>query len=320
MRRDDFNGECITRYREQHHMTQQKFAKKYNEKLKEAGLKSNYRDTSISMWENGNRSPQGISEMKVLANMLGMSLDELCKNVSPVKNDESLAQGTPQEKSHEESGDENQQNQSLSVSVPEKEREFSFEIAMFVAGDLKLERVYDDAQNVNEETQITVASEYWTFQPLEIDVENSNGDEGNIHLYEYHDLIAIKKAVESAQLVDEKTFRQLMCEYIASNTDVFAGKADWVEAYIDWRFTDYALGYSECFLPEDLEENFGDISDFEVSGKVIAKYYTTKGVLFRYRCAVEMNLNAYAQIFIDYDDEIDNDVRKFNKTKVEELF
>lgn len=319
MRLDDFNGECITRYREQHKMTQQKFAKKYNEKMKEAGLKSNYRDTSISMWENGNRSPQGISELKVLANMLGVSLDELCKNVSPVRNDESLAQGKSQEKSHEEHCDENQQNQSLSVSVTEKEREFSFEIAMFVAGDLKLERV-DDAQNVNEKTPITVASEYWTFQPLEIDVENSNGDEGNIHLYEHHDLIAIKKAVESAQLVDEKTFRQLMCEYIASNTDVFAGKSDWVEAYIDWRFTDYALGYSECFLPEDLEENFGDISDFEVSGKVIAKYYTTKGVLFRYRCAVDMNLNAYAQILFDYADEIDNDVRKFNKTKVEELF
>lgn len=302
MLRDDFNGECITRYREQHNMTQQKFAKKYNEKLKEAGLKSNYRDTSISMWENGNRSPQGISEMKVLANMLGMSLDELCRNVSSVKNDESLAQGKSQEK------------------LPEKEREFSFEIEMFIAGDLKLERVYDDAQNVNEKTQITVASEYWTFQPLEIDVENSNGDEGNIHLYEYHDLIAIKKAVESAQLVDEKTFRRLMCEYIAGNTDVFAGKADWVEEYINWRFTDSALGYSECFLPEDLEDNFGDISDFEVSGKVIAKYYTTKGVLFRYRCAVDMNLKAYAQIFIDYDDEIDNDVRKFNKTKVEELF
>ncbi|MGN0744394.1 MAG: helix-turn-helix domain-containing protein [Christensenellales bacterium] len=288
--------------------------------MKEAGLKSNYRDTSISMWENGNRSPQGISEMKVLANMLGKSLDELCRNVSPVKNDESLAQGKSQEKSPEESGDENQQNQSLSVSVTEKERSFSFEIAMFIAGDSKIERVYDDAQDVNEKTQITVASEYWTFQPLEIDVENSNGDEGNIHLYEYHDLIAIKKTVESAQLVDEKTFRRLMCEYIASNTDVFAGKADWVEEYINWRFTDSALGYSECFLPEDLEDNFGDISDFEVSGKVIAKYYTTKGVLFRYRCAVEMNLDAYAQILFDYEDEIDNDVRKFNKTKVEELF
>lgn len=301
MLRDDFNGECITRYREQHNMTQQKFAKKYNEKLKEAGLKSNYRDTSISMWENGNRSPQGISEMKVLANMLGMSLDELCRNVSSVKNDESLAQGKSQEK------------------LPEKEREFSFEIEMFIAGDLKLERVYDDAQNVNEKTQITVLSEFWMFQPIEIDLKNELDYVSSLYLYE-RGQYATKNALEGAKLIDEDDFLWSMCQYITNHANLFDGNSERLYDYLHWRFAEGSLSYFECFLPEDLCDIYGDLGEIKVDGKSIAKYYTTKGVLFRYRCAVDMNLKAYAQILIDYGDEIDNDVRKFNKTKVEELF
>lgn len=72
------NGNIITEFREKNNLTQDKFARNFNSFLNQKGIKANYTNKTISMWENGNREPKDIQTFKALADFLEVSVETLC--------------------------------------------------------------------------------------------------------------------------------------------------------------------------------------------------------------------------------------------------
>lgn len=303
-----FDGDLITRYRDKENITQSKFAKRLNDRLKEKGVEGKkYRDTTISMWENGNREPQNLAVIKVIANMIGVSLDELCCNVSIDK------------KENEVMEKENKKQNGRDCFIKElaqmkRKGEYSNEIALFMSGIVLPDSFYENFECCFD----TLTSEFWMFQPIEVCEEDE--DWNALHIYE-KGLDAMMNECEGTELVTEEEFQGLMCDNILEQMKEFKWDSERLYGYLYYRFDEGALSYFDCFLPNDLDEIYGDMIEFKWKPlEVLSKHYTTNGVLFRVRQTISCNAEFFKQLFVDYAKVMVGDVASINQKTVEELF
>lgn len=306
MDRKSFDGDLITRYRDKENITQSKFAKRLNDRLKEKGVEGKkYRDTTISMWENGNREPQNLAVIKVIANMIGVSLDELCCNVSNEKGEIEAMEKEPKKKT------------GIDIFIEEikqvvRKEEYSNEIALFMSGIVLPDSFYENFECCFD----TLTSEFWMFQPFEI----SDYDDIS-HLCSYEQGIDSINEFLDAKLIDEKEFNSIMCDKIIEQMIWHKWSADNLYDYLYNRFDEGALSYFDCFLPNDLDEIYGDMIEFKWKPlEVLSKHYTTNGVLFRVRQTISCNAELFKQLFVDYAKVMFGDVASINQKTVEELF
>lgn len=306
MDRKSFDGDLITRYRDKENITQSKFAKRLNDRLKEKGVEGKkYRDTTISMWENGNREPQNLAVIKVIANMIGVSLDELCCNVSNEKGEIEAMEKEPKKKT------------GIDIFIEEikqvvRKEEYSNEIALFMSGIVLPDSFYENIECCFD----TLTSEFWMFQPFEI----SDYDDIS-HLCSYEQGIDSINEFSDAKLIDEKEFNSIMCDKIIEQMRWHEWSADNLYDYLYNRFDEGALSYFDCFLSNDLDEIYGDMIEFKWKPlEVLSKHYTTNGVLFRVRQTISCNAELFKQLFVDYAKVMFGDVASINQKTVEELF
>lgn len=306
MDRKSFDGDLITRYRDKENITQSKFAKRLNDRLKEKGVEGKkYRDTTISMWENGNREPQNLAVIKVIANMIGVSLDELCCNVSNEKGEIEAMEKESKKKTGKD------------IFIGEikqvvRKEEYSNEIALFMSGIVLPDSFYKNFECCFD----TLTSEFWMFQPFEI----SDYDDIS-HLCSYEQGIDSINEFSDAKLIDEKEFNSIMCDKIIEQMRWHEWSADNLYDYLYNRFDEVALSYFDCFLPNDLDEIYGDMIEFKWKPlEVLSKHYTTNGVLFRVRQTISCNAELFKQLFVDYAKVMFGDVASINQKTVEELF
>lgn len=308
MDRKSFDGDLITRYRDKEKLTQSKFAKRLNDRLKEKGFEGKkYRDTTISMWENGNREPQNLAVIKVIANMIGVSLDELCCNVSNEKGGIEVMEKEPTKKT------------GIDIFIEEikqvrRKEEYSNEIALFMSGIVLPDSFYENFECCFD----TLTSEFWMFQPIE--VYETDEEWNALHIYE-EGIDAMMDEFEGTELVTEQEFRGLMCDNIVEQMKEFKWDSERLYDYLYYRFNESTLSYFDCFLPNDLDEIYGDIIDFKWKPlEVLSKHYTTNGVLFRVRETISCNAELFKQLFVDYTNVIIGDVASINQKTIEKLF
>ena len=299
-----FDGDLITRYRGQERLTQRKFAKRLNDRLKEKGIKDKeYSGTTISMWENGNREPQNLAVIKVIANMIGVSLDELCCNVSIDKKENKVM---------EKETEKDVLLEDLIKVQPRKEH--SKEIAVFASGIILPDNFIN---NWGEEHLDSLTSEFWMFQPIEVCEEDEEWT--SLFIYE-KGVDAMMRECEGAELVTKEEFQGLMCDNILEQMKEFEWDSERLYDYLYYRFGDCALSLFECFLSDRLSEIYGDMVDFKFQPlEILSKHYTTNGVLFRVRQTISCNIELFKQLVTDYSSEIIG-TAAFNRMTIEEIF
>lgn len=259
-----FNGNYITEYREKNHLTQAKFVTKFNAYLKEHGIEGDYSNKSISMWENGNREPQNLDIIKLLADFIGVSVDTICNGVH-----------IETTKSFREYPDVND-----IVS--------SWEINEFVFGDIE------------RKDRETIVSSFWQFVPIYFDFKNDNNP-GYFELWA-HSAEDITNALEDACEIEKFYFKQYLCAFaLDSASDIESGYV--LSEYLFDRFSiEHLVDMYDCFLGCDLEEytKKHEIDKIEFNSECVEEKYTSEGLLLRIETTAKISQEIFDTMYREY--------------------
>ena len=276
-----FNGNYITEYREKNHLTQAKFVAKFNAYLKEHGIDGGYSNKSISMWENGNREPQNLDIIKLLADFIGVSVDTICNGVH-----------IETVKSFREYPDVND-----IVS--------SWEIDEFVFGDIE------------RKDRETIVSSFWQFVPIYFDFENDDNP-GYFELWA-HSSEDITNALEDACKIDKLEFNQYLCEFVLNSvSDIESGYV--LSEYLIDRFNiDHLIDMFECFLGCDLADyaKKHEIDKIDFDSKCVEEIYTSEGLLLRIETTAKISQEIFDTMYREYCEQngLENASALANKNK-----
>ena len=274
-----FNGNYITEYREKNHLTQAKFVAKFNAYLKEHGIE--YSNKSISMWENGNREPQNLDIIKLLADFIGVSVDTICNGVH-----------IETTKSFREYPDVND-----IVS--------SWEINEFVFGDIE------------RKDRETIVSSFWQFVPVYFDFRNDNNP-GYFELWA-HSAEDITSALEDACKIDKLEFNQYLCEFVLNSvSDIESGYV--LSEYLFDRFNiEHLIDMFECFLGCDLADyaEKHEIDKIDFDSKCVEEIYTSEGLLLRIETTARIPQEIFDTMYREYCEQngLENASALANKNK-----
>ena len=289
-----FNGNYIYEYRDKNHLTQGKFAQKFNAFLKEKGIDTEYNNKSISAWESGNREPQSLEIVKALAEFLGVGIEELSNCAETVTIETAEITEKPKR-----------------VHRDPNETCSSDELKEFVFGNIR--HIDDDK----------IASTFWMFVPIDIDLSKKGvSDPGALGLW-YESVDDIKSEIEDAQIVDSYDFREHLCDFIVSNTDML--DVSWrLKRYLYDRFNGEALcEIFGVFLWDDFaifaEEH--ELQDkIKVNCAPIEEIYTSKGLLIQVESTAEMSQEVFDLMHREWCEKIGlakaSDVEEKNKMAV----
>lgn len=264
-----FNGNCITEFRDKNHMTQAKFAIKFNAYLSEKGIGGNYSNKSISMWENGNREPQNLDIIKALADFLGVSIDEICNNNEMKEPPDRYIR-----------------------QQPDCDMWFSEQIEEFVFGNV---------QRIDAET---ITSSFWQFVSVEYFDLESYIPMSYRNSPSCFDMMAkcvedITERLKDAEIVDINTFRCFLCDYVLSVSGNIIDGNDLYE-YLFVRFDkEYLRQQYECFLSCDLDSYTEDrgIDKIDIENRLLNAIYTSKGLLVQLETTAHISQENFNMLY-----------------------
>lgn len=314
MKTRSFNGNLITEYRDNNKITQSKFAKILNDKLEEMNKCGNYTNKAISSWENEGRQPRDLIVVKVLSQILGVSIDELCLN-DVNRTSEKIANNTKESSCLVT--DEESQVDNLEIG----DRNLSFEIAQFFAGETISTNALNNAKRLQYGDILEIVKEFWIFQPIA--VENDDSDYARPMVYYYGDDQPYLLS-KGSKKINKYEFEQSVCEYALNNLNMFRDPYD-LSTYVYDRFSTYsATEIFDVFFSDDLHALYKDVTDVnKISSSVeaVGCYYTDKGMLVRARASLKCPVEAILFLAEDYGFISDHkELTEFNKTKFEDLF
>lgn len=329
MRRQGINGDLITKYREENKLTQAKFASRLNKKLNENGVEATYSDKAISMWENGNRQPADINVLKALADMLNVSLDELCGKEF-------------EENALSQNSNDNDINYFDKISIDEvghllcidnDDVEIDYDLSMFNSGKLIARK--EEKKSGTDKEFVRETREFWlaiTLEPLATDIVFSRTyywDNG-IELFE--------KYTKGAHIIDKEEFDLYIYENIP--TDYFGSpvvkihemhsytindekylekhkKGYIVRDYIHKRF-DIDIQMDE--LMEDMNcalyDGYGQEAYYEPNSEDV--YYTDKGIIIKVNADIVISKSDFIRLRFEHAFKRE-EWEKINQKSIDEL-
>ncbi len=263
-----FNGNYIYEYRDKNHLTQGKFAQKFNAFLKEKGIDAEYNNKSISAWESGNREPQSLEIIKALAEFLGVGIEGLSNCAETVTVETSEIAEEPKQ-----------------VYKDSNDTYYSDELTEFVFG------------NIRHTADNRIASSFWTFVPIDIDFSKNGVSDPGVALGLWYESVGeIKSEIKDVKIVEYGNFREYLCDFIVSNKYML--DSSWrLERYIYDRFDSDALcEIYNVFLSDDFStfaEEHGLHNTIRVDCVPVDEIYTSKGLLIQVESTVEMSQEVF---------------------------
>lgn len=327
MKRQGINGDLITKYREQNRLTQAKFATRLNKKLGESGVEATYSDKAISMWENGNRQPADINVIKAIAELLEVTLDELCGNVCACNDDEKHKR-------------KNMESNMMSIDevrglIPDfLKDDLDCTLAMFNAGKL-IDSKAETIENSND-ILMTEIREFWlaiTLNPLAEDIVF-----GQMYYWD-NGVEEFEKYTKGAKIVDEREFKLLIYDN-AQYVSLFRGDHSFHNFYGEEYDEEYVKKYKDAIVRKEyvedrfdidvqitevmndficaLEDTYGsyNFENLECNSKNV--YYTDKGMIIRMSASITLSRNDFLKMRLDHSFE-DDKWQKINEKTIDEL-